>query len=497
MTRHGGILLPVFSLPSPWGIGDVGSRARNFVDWLAQAGQHYWQMLPLTHTKEIFGNSPYSSLSAFACSPLLASIEDLIDEGLIYPNEISLFNEEKVGKVHYGLAEKLKMPLLEKAFQRFIQRANMDPLYLFWEEQRWWLNDFALFMAIRHRIEDDRWNLWPASIRQREKQTLDTIRSEEKEYILFTVFVQYVVFSQFQKLRSYCRSRNVELIGDLPIYVSFESADVWGCPEMFQLNADMTPIAVSGVPPDYFSSTGQRWGNPLYRWDYAQDNSFHWWIKRLEHVLHFFDLVRFDHFRGFLAYWSIPYEEKTAVKGHWEEGPNDNFFSAIKEKFSTMPFIAENLGIITPDVTEAMKRYDLPGMLVLLFAFDESMPRNPYILHNHTPNNFIYTGTHDNNTVKGWFDEDSTTQEKERLSTYTNTPLDRNNVTTVLTRLALMSVADTAIIPLQDYLNLGSEGRINTPSTIEGNWQWMLTGKELTDSLAASLHSLMTVYGRI
>ncbi len=497
MIRQSGILLPVFSLPSPWAIGDIGARARNFVDWLAAAGQNCWQMLPLTCTKEILGNSPYDSISAFACSPLLISIEDLAEEELISNKEISSLNRVSSGRVDYSAAKKIKMPLLKKAFQRFMSRTNTDPLYRFWEGQAWWLDDFSLFSAISCRLGDDRWNTWPSSLKIRDKVALDTVRTEEKDHILFTVFIQYEAFTQIQRLRKHSLDRGIQLIGDLPIYVSYESADVWSHPEMFQLDRDLTPKAVAGVPPDYFSSTGQRWGNPLYRWDYAKGMEFHWWLKRIAHSLQLYDMIRLDHFRGFLEYWAIPYTEKTAIYGRWEEGPGDSFFSALEKNFPSMPFLAENLGIITPDITRAMKKYDLPGMLVLLFAFDESMPRNPYILHNHEPRNIVYTGTHDNNTVRGWFDDEGSPQDKERVSRYMNMPFTRDNAATVLTRMALMSVAERAVIPLQDYLNIGGEGRINKPSTLEGNWQWMAEEKALTEDLASSLHSLMKTYGRL
>lgn len=494
--RGAGILLPIFSLPSRWAIGDFGGSARNFVDWLAQAGQSYWQILPLTPTEVGLGNSPYSSISTFACSPLLISLDDLANERFLEGKDLSPPISHSQLSVNYEQAQEEKLPLLKKAFYSFLRQKGSDPLLYFLEEQEIWLKDFALFVTLRRLHNNLSWNCWPEPFRFRSPQALKKIWNEYEEEIFLTIFIQFIAYSQMNRLKNYCQKHNICLIGDLPIYVSYDSADVWSHPEFFQLDSQLKPEFIAGVPPDYFSSTGQRWGNPLYKWILLKEDNFQWWMKRISYALNFFHILRIDHFRGLIAYWSIPSHEKTAVHGHWEQGEGESFLSCLKKNFPSMPFVAENLGIITPDVTAMMKKYELPGMLVLLFAFDSSMPQNPYILHNHRPENIVYTGTHDNNTARGWFEEEALLEEKKRLITYTGQEVISFNVASVFIRMALMSVASVAIIPMQDILNLGSSSRINTPSLSKGNWEWRVPNTAFTEQLSSSLFLLSQTYGR-
>ncbi|MGB9698146.1 MAG: 4-alpha-glucanotransferase [Thermodesulfobacteriota bacterium] len=498
LKRGSGILLHLTSLPSPFGIGDLGPWAYQFVDFLAKAKQRYWQILPLNPIDPIYGNSPYQSPSAFAGNQLLISPELLLEDSLLSKAEIAAEASFPAGKVAYKLVLDHKKKILKSAFAYFQRKKIAADYEIFCQENSSWLPDFALFMALKRKYRGIPWGDWPEELRDRKKEALSAIRKEKdiEEQTNFEKFQQYIFHKQWRRLKGHCQEKKIQIIGDLPIYVNYDSADVWAYPELFKLDEDKKPYVVAGVPPDYFSETGQLWGNPIYRWDKMQEDGYRWWLNRLNHLFKLVDIVRIDHFRGFVAYWEVPAQQKTAVHGRWIEAPAIDFFSRLKEEYPTLPFIAEDLGLITPDVKEVMHHYQLPGMKVLLFAFGPEMSTNPYLPHNFSPNCVAYTGTHDNNTIKGWFEEEALPEEKERLFKYLGRKVSTEELAWKLIRLLMMSVADTVIFPMQDILGLGAEARMNRPSTSEGNWEWRLLPDQINDYLAAQLAEMTEIYGR-
>lgn len=498
LNRGSGILLHLTSLPSNFGIGDLGPWAYRFVDFLAKAKQSYWQILPLNPIDPIYGNSPYQSPSAFAGNPLLISPELLVEDGLISKTEVDAGLNFPAGRVAYELILNYKKRILKLAHANFQREKSTEDYEIFCQENSFWLNDFALFLALKKRFGGLAWCDWPADLRDRKPEALAAIQKEKQiaEESTFEKIQQYIFYKQWRQLKVYCQENKVQIIGDLPIYVNYDSADVWSYPELFKLDENKKPYVVAGVPPDYFSETGQLWGNPIYNWDKMGEEGYAWWINRLNHLLKLVDLVRIDHFRGFVAYWEVPADEKTAVIGQWVEAPAMDFFSQLKEKYPDLPFIAEDLGIITPDVKEVINHFQLPGMKVLLFAFGPDMATNPYLPHNFTPNCVAYTGTHDNNTIKGWFKEEALPEEKERLFKYLGRKVSAEELPWELIRLLMMSVANTVIFPMQDILGLGAEARMNHPSTPEGNWEWRLLPEQINDSLATQLGEMTEIYGR-
>jgi len=359
-----------------------------------------------------------------------------------------------------------------------------------------WLDDYALFIGLKERFSGAPWNEWPREIRDRTQPALNEWTETLADSIKREKFNQFLFFRQWSALKSYCNQKQIQVIGDIPIYVSYDSSDVWTNSEYFKLDSDTKPAFVAGVPPDYFSETGQLWGNPVYCWDRLKETFYAWWISRMEHNLKYFDMVRLDHFRGFVAYWEVGAAEKTAINGKWVKTPAVEFFQTLLRRFPSLPIIAEDLGVITPEVREIMNVYEFPGMKVLLFAFGDSLATNPYIPHNHVRNCIVYTGTHDNNTVKGWFEHDATQGEKENLLAYFGREFDENTIAGQLVRTAMMSVASIAIIPIQDFLGLGAEARMNTPSVAFGNWEWRVAAAQLTPDLSAKISNLTKVYGR-
>ncbi len=493
LPRKSGVLLHISSLPGPWGIGDIGPSARDFSAFLALSGQKLWQVLPLQETSPALGNSPYSSPSAFAGNPLFLSLEDLVSRGLLNRDEIApspLFSETRA---EYGRAWEYKRKLLERAFGRFTPD---EGYFFFLEEQKFWLNDYVLFSALKERFGGIPWNEWPEELKFRKVDSLLQARVALKEASEFRLFLQYFFSLQMKDLREACRQSGIELMGDLPIYVNYDSADVWSHREFFALDGDLLPREVAGVPPDYFSETGQLWGNPLYNWSALEADGFSWWMNRLKHSLGLFDLVRIDHFRGLLAYWAVPAGEETAEKGLWREVPSRNFFNSLQNSLPGASLVAENLGIITRDVTEAMTALGLPGMAVILFAFGGGMKDNPHIPHNFSRELVAYTGTHDNNTALGWFRSDAEEEERENLKNYLGRDLEESDVPDALIRLVLSSVADRAVIPLQDYLSLGAESRMNRPSTPSGNWEWRAGRGFFSPALSERMKHLAGIYGR-
>ncbi|MBI4842860.1 MAG: 4-alpha-glucanotransferase [Nitrospirae bacterium] len=497
IKRQSGILLHVTSLPSSYGIGDLGPGARRFVDFLAEAGQSLWQILPLTPTCGIYGHSPYSSFSAFACNKLLISPEMLVSDGIISKTELPPAPRCRKGRVNYKTAGRYKEKILDTAFEKKRNSLGEDERFeRFCLENSEWLEDYCLFISIKKKMRGLVWSRWPVELRDRDEGTLRELATRMSDEILKEKFYQYLFSLQWQSLKKYCEDRKVSIIGDIPIYVNHDSADVWANPGIFRLDKDKNPYLVAGVPPDYFSETGQLWGHPVYNWDALRESGYSWWIKRIEHNLKLVHIFRIDHFRGFAGYWAVDAKDKNAVNGVWMKAPADDFFNTLQNYFKRLPVIAEDLGTITPDVSEVMKKFGFPGMKVLLFAFGDDLPSNPYAPHNHIQNCVVYTGTHDNNTIKGWFRKEADAGVRKRLSDYTGKKASLKTVHRDIIRMAVSSVANTAIIPMQDMLGMDERGRMNLPATIKGNWGWMLSDKQLSTSLANELKDMTKLYGR-
>jgi len=496
LRRSSGILMHVTSLPSPYGIGDMGPEARRFVDWLAQARQSLWQVLPLYPTDPAHGSSPYSSVSSFAGNPLLISPDTLLEEGLLADSEIAAAGRGDDARVDYPAVHARKRELLDRALARFRQRGPSCDFLRFCEEQAGWLDAFAVFLALKQRFAGRVWSEWPVELRDRQPSAIARAREELRDEIERQRVVQFLFSEQWSRLRRHCAGRGVQVIGDLPIYVNYDSAEVWSHPEIFQLDPDRRPRVVSGVPPDYFSATGQRWGNPLYDWHALEERGFDWWIERLRRAFQLFDHIRVDHFRGLVAYWEVPAHEPTAVNGRWVEAPVARFFDALLARFVGLPILAEDLGLITADVREVIERYEVPGMKVLLFAFGEDSPMHPYLPHTWPHRCVAYTGTHDNNTVRGWFEAEARPEDRRRLANYLGREMTPENVHKEMIRAGMASVADFFIAPLQDVLGLGAQARMNRPAQGSGNWEWRVPPGALTARHAADLAALTRTYGR-
>ncbi|MEM3586054.1 MAG: 4-alpha-glucanotransferase [Candidatus Jordarchaeaceae archaeon] len=498
MGRRGsGILLPILSVPSPYGIGDFGPGAYKFADFLAETKQSFWQILPLTPTDPALGNSPYNSSSAFAGNKLFISPDLLLKEGLLKREDVEPVPPFQKNKINYLEVIRYKEKIFDKTYEYFKKEGKNDPEYeKFCQENSNWLEDYALFIAAKTYFRGKVWNEWPQEIRDRQPKALKELEEKLHEIIEKEKFLQYLFFKQWFMLKNYCNHKHIQIIGDIPIYVHYDSADVWKNTTIFKLDEEKKPLFVAGVPPDYFSETGQLWGNPVYRWDTLKENGYTWWIQRIEHTLKLYDWVRIDHFRGFVKYWEIPAGEKTAINGKWVSGPGDDFFSVLLRRFTSLPIIAEDLGVITEDVRELMHRFNLPGMRVLLFAFSEDLPVNPYAPHNHIKNCIVYTGTHDNNTVRGWFENEATFEDKNRVFNYIGHKVSPSTVHWEFIRLAMMSVANIAIIPMQDILGLGQEARMNKPATTKGNYEWRLLQEQLTVPIKEKLLKMTEIYGR-
>ena len=495
--RASGILFHISSLPSSYGIGDLGRWAHRMADFLAETKQSFWQILPLNPTDLAHGNSPYSSTSAFAASNLLISPELIVHQGFLTEKDLEtppFFSDESS---NYRTVTCYKEKLFSRAYERF-KRSGIDKYDYekFCLENSDWLEDFSLFVALKEYFHGKAWNKWPCEIRDRKPSALQTAKDELKDRMEKERFIQFIFFQQWFSLKSYCNQKGIQFIGDMPIYVSYDSAEVWANPEIFKLNREKEPIVVSGVPPDYFSQTGQLWGNPIYKWDVLKESGYRWWIQRVEHNLNLFNVIRIDHFRGFSAHWEVPAGEKIAAKGKWVKGPGEDFFSVLLKRLPHLSIIAEDLGIITPDVREIMHRFGLPGMRVLLFAFGEDNSAHPYLPHNHVRECVVYTGTHDNNTVRGWFEKEATGEDKKRLFRYLGRDVQADKISWEFVRMAMMSVANVAIIPMQDILGLGEEARMNRPATSEGNWHWRILAEQLTPSVAKKLREIAEVSGR-
>jgi 4-alpha-glucanotransferase len=495
--RGSGILLHITSLPSPYGIGDLGTDAFLFTDFLAGTHQSFWQILPLTLTCPDYGNSPYSSFSAFAGNTLLISPERMVISGFLSESDIKDVPEFSRERVDYDSVRKFKENIFNTAFEK--NRKNLDShqdFQKFCSESAGWLYDYTLFVAIKNRLNGADWSQWPVELRDRHESALHKMAEMLRSSILKEQFLQYIFYTQWHSLKNYCDSKNIKIIGDIPIYVNYDSADVWADPEIFNLDKEKKPVFVAGVPPDYFSTTGQLWGHPVYNWDVLGKSHYSWWIKRIKRNLKLFHMFRLDHFRGFVAYWQIPSSEQNAIKGKWVEAPAEDFFNTLLQKFPDISIIAEDLGVITPDVKDTIDKFGFPGMKVLLFAFGEDLPSNPYAPHNHIRNCIVYTGTHDNNTIAGWYSSELTLKDKKRISAYAGHEITEKTIHWEMIRLAMMSVADTVIIPMQDILGLGENYRMNRPAHPDGNWEWRLLREQMSDSLIHKLRNLTQLFGR-
>jgi 4-alpha-glucanotransferase len=502
--RSAGVLLHPTSLPSPYGIGDLGPQAQRFLDWLVATGCKLWQVLPLGPTG--YGDSPYQSFSAFAGNPYLISPADLLAEGLLTPDDLQAPPNFSAARVDFGALIPWKLELLQRAFSRFQSALNLSTaLKTAFDDfcadalRAAWLDDYALFMALKEANGGDAWNHWSEPLRTRKKSALRQAQNELAESVTRYKFYQFIFFRQWNKLRAYAHERGVQIIGDIPIFAAYDSADVWSHPELFFLDKQGNPTVVAGVPPDGFSDTGQLWGNPLYNWKAHKKDGYAWWLARVRSSLQTFDILRFDHCRGFAGYYEIPANHPTAEHGKWVQGPGKDLFRAIAQdlgaglatKGAGLPIIAEDLGVVTPDVVELLAAFELPGMKVLQFAFSD--PANPFLPHNYIPNCVAYTGTHDNNTARGWF-ESARQHEREFALRYLRT--DGSDFAWDLIRAVWASVADLAVAPMQDVLNLGGEARMNFPSSLGGNWDWRMSADDLTDELAGKLRELNWLYER-
>jgi 4-alpha-glucanotransferase len=492
--RATGILLHPTSLPSRGGIGDFGPAAYEFADFLAAAQQGLWQVLPLGPLG--YGYSPYSSTSAFAGNPLLISLERLAQHGWLEPSCLAELSDH-IEPVDYPQVFARKMPLLAGAARHFLNTASghaRDRFEAFCSANRWWLEDFVLFDALRARSHLESWNQWPRDLVHREPATLEKVREELADSLNIRRALQFAFYEQWRALRHYCAKCSIRVIGDIAIFVNFDSTDVWTNPQIFRLDENLEPEVVSGVPPDFFSETGQRWGNPLYRWDVLRASGYTWWVQRMRWATQNCDYIRLDHFRGFEQFWEIPATEKTAINGRWVDGPKDDIFLKLREALGGLPFFAEDLGYITPEVHALRERLQIPGMAVLQFGFGDA-GAHIYLPHRLTPERVIYTGTHDNDTVLGWWR--SAASERERCHAQAYLGRSDDGIHWSFIRAAQDSVADLSVIPLQDVLGLGSEARMNTPSQNDGNWRWRLQPGMLTRQLAEKLAHLAEVSDRL
>jgi 4-alpha-glucanotransferase len=509
LTRSSGILLHPTSFPGPHGIGDLGESAYWFVDFLVEAKQFLWQVLPLGPTG--YGDSPYASFSSFAGNPLLISLAKLIEVGDLDAADLADVPNFPIDAVDYGWVIYWKIPLLEKAARNFLAGAEAErktDFETFCTKHADWLDDFALFMVVKEHFDQKAreagvfgamWsNYWDKDIALRESEAMARWREEQAEAIAIKKVLQYYFFEQWGALRRYANEQGIKIIGDIPIFVAPDSVDVWANRDLFHLDEEGQPTVVAGVPPDYFSETGQLWGNPLYNWEALAAQGYQWWIERLQATLRLIDIIRIDHFRGFEAYWEVPAGEETAIKGQWVKAPGLELFQAVEKALGELPILAEDLGVITPEVEALRDHFNFPGMKVLQFAFDSKEAgslnaANPFLPHNHRRNAVVYTGTHDNDTTRGWYRE-RTSEEKDLIRRYLGR--DDHDIAWDFIRLAMAAVARFAIIPLQDVLDLDSEARMNTPSTVGGNWAWRYRAEVLNDWVSSRLRELVDLYGR-
>jgi 4-alpha-glucanotransferase len=492
--RATGILLHPASLPSRGGIGDLGPAAYQFIDFLAAGKQGLWQVLPLGPPAN--GDSPYSSTSAFAGNPLLISLERLAEHGWISAQKLGSL-PDTVGPIDYDEVRRNKLPLLKEATEKFLTSASGEQRSRFegfCAESSWWLEDFVLYDALQRRQQVKFWKDWPTELARRQPAALEAARTELAPELAIRRVLQFFFYEQWRALRRYCAEKSVRVVGDIAIFVDYESADVWANRELFRLNGRLDPEVIAGVPPDAYSATGQRWGNPLYNWDVMRERGYQWWVRRLRWATQTCDYIRLDHFRGFAQFWEIPATDETAMNGRWVDGPRDDFFNKLREELGSLPFFAEDLGYITPDVHALREKHKIPGMAVLQFGFGDP-GAHQYLPHRLTPDRVVYTGTHDNDTTLGWWNNHAGEQERHAALTYLGCSEDGMNWAMI--RAAQGSPASLSVAPLQDVLGLGSEARLNVPSVKSGNFRWRFLPGALAAPLAAKLASLAEVTDRL
>ena len=492
--RRSGMLLPISSLPSKYGIGTFSKEAYDFIDMLHDAGQSLWQILPLCPTGD--GDSPYQSFSTFAGNPYFIDLDQLVEQGLLSKEECDSYDwGDSEEYINYEKVYLSRHEILRKAYTR--SNIGKDQKFNeYCEQNKNWLHDYALYMSIKNSYHGKSWIEWNDDIKLRQEEAMLSYEKELKEEIEFYKYLQYLFSQQWNKLKSYANKKGISIIGDIPIYVSLDSADTWSNPELFQLDENCTPIAVAGCPPDGFSAEGQLWGNPLYDWEYHKSTGYEWWMKRIKYSFELYDIVRIDHFRGFDEYYSIPYGDKTAMNGTWKKGPGIDLFKCLNEKLGNVDIIAEDLGFLTDSVKQLLKDTGYPGMKILQFAFD-TREDSDYLPHNYNRNCVVYTGTHDNNTICGWYKEISEEDKMMSINYLNNKYTNENEIHWDFICLAMRSVADTCIIPVQDYLGLDSNTRINTPSTLGMNWTWRMKKDCFSKEIINKINMLTKLYSRI
>lgn len=492
MERSSGIIMHISSLPEKYGIGTFGQQAYAFADFLKQAGQKYWQILPLGHTS--YGDSPYQAFSAFAGNPYFIDLDYLVRDGLLTKNDLDRLDARiNETEVDYEALFKTRYIVLRKAYQKGKEKYKNE-VSLFNKDNEEWLTDYAMYMAIKEKMDLLSWQEWDEDIKLRKPEAMQHYERELADEIGFWKFVQYEFYKQWNELKAYVNKLGIQIIGDIPIYVASDSSDAWANSTLFKLDENKNPIVVAGCPPDAFSETGQLWGNPIYDWDYLEQTKYRWWIKRIEESLKLFDVIRIDHFRGFEAYWEVPYGDETAVNGKWVKGPGIKLFRAIKEALGEVNIIAEDLGFLTQEVLDFRDETGYPGMKVLQFAFD-TREESEYIPHTYYKHCMVYTGTHDNDTIRGWMEQTGSKEDVQHAIHYLNLN-EEEGYNWGFIRGAWSSVGNVAITMMQDILNLGNEARMNLPSTLGGNWMWRMKQEDLTDDLATRLYQLTRLYGR-
>lgn len=494
--RSAGVLLALTSLPCKYGIGDLGPGAYRFADFLARGRQRFWQILPVNPPAHRLGHCPYACMSAFAGDELLISPEMLYRQGLLTRADIEPARQFSEERIEYRPVSAFKERLFTKAYRSF-KAAPRDVEYVrFCRKNKYWLDDYAMFVVLRDHFDNWVWADWPVGIRQRKDRALISIAGELADRIEKQKFLQYQFFIQYDALKQYCEARGVSIIGDMPIYVTYDSADVWANPDIFKLTASQKPAALAGVPPDDFCKTGQLWGNPVYDWAALKKRHYSWWLARIAHNMRLFDVIRLDHFRAFVSFWQVPARHKIAARGKWVDAPGEDFFKKLFKRFADCRLIVEDLGHITDDVVELVARFDLPGMNILQYAFDGDPKNSSHRVYNHKKNSVVYTGTHDNNTIKGWFLKDISNTHRRKIFEYFGRRIPASSLHWEMIRLAYDSPAGLAIIPMQDILGLDSAARMNRPGTIKGNWQWRLKRRQMPGILADKLARITVIHGR-
>lgn len=492
--RRSGMLLPIASLPSRYGIGSFSKEAYDFIDMLKSAGQSLWQILPLGPTG--YGDSPYQSFSTFAGNPYFIDLDELVKEGLLSNKECNSYDWGNSNKyIEYEKIYLSRFKILKIAYER--SNINKNEIFRsYCEKYKWWLHDYALYMAIKDCFCGKSWIEWDNDIKLRKEDAVIKYEEELKDDIVFYKYLQYLFDKQWNKLKAYANKKGISIVGDIPIYVSMDSADTWASPELFQLDEYSNPIEVAGCPPDSFSKTGQLWGNPLYNWDYHRNTDYEWWLTRMKYSFKLYDVVRIDHFRGFDEYYSIPYGHLTAEHGTWKKGPGIELFKNINKKLGKVDIIAEDLGFLTESVKQLLQNTGYPGMKILQFAFSSGEESN-YLPHNYTKNCVVYTGTHDNSTIRGWYKELNKDDRNMSINYMNNKFTEDNAIQWDFICLGMRSIADTCIIPVQDYLGLGHEARINIPSTLGNNWTWRMKPNSFSEKLIKKIYELTKLYGRL